>query len=327
MKITAQAPANIAFLKYWGKTDDALRIPANSSFSMNLSEAITTTTVEFSDALSRDVVEFEGDSLSEHEISRIVHFLDLVRDRAGVRLFARVRTKNSFPKGAGVASSASGFAALAVASVNAIGLSLSEKELSILARLGSGSACRSIPDGFVRWEKGQGTSDTSFAHSVAPADFWDIRDILCIVDPAMKKVSTTDGHTFASTSPLWNKRMEQLPSVDVAMMDAFWKKDFSIFGQIVEGECDNMHAVMQSQTPPLYYWSDATVNIMEKVKEWRAQGVSVYYTIDAGANVHVLCEQKNEAVVAQLAGNCAGVLRIVINRPANGARVIHSHLF
>ncbi len=326
MKCTAKAPANIAFLKYWGKSDDLLRLPANSSFSMNLSEAFTLTTVECSDSLNRDVIEFEGETVSEKETHRVIGFLGAIRSRSGIRSFSHVRTKNSFPKGTGIASSASGFAALTLAATSAMGLALSEKELSILARLGSGSACRSIPDGFVMWEKGT-TSETSFAHSIAQPTFWDLRDILCIVDSCMKKISTTDGHAGVKTSPLWEERMTHLAQVESAMLHAFTEKNFSLFGQIVEDECMNMHAVMQSQSPPLYYWNETTTMLMDKIHGWRTEGIEVYYTIDAGANVHVLCESKNLSQVMHLLQGLSGILKMVINAPSKGAHVVNEHLF
>jgi len=186
MKATAVAPANIAFIKYWGKADEVLRIALNDSVSMNLSGAYTTTTVDFSPDYTEDEVLFcsypldipspkrEFIKMDALEARRIVEHLDRVRKKSGIPDKAKVVTKNSFPKGAGAASSASGFAALTVAGFAAAGLKLSEKELTIFARLGSGSACRSIPDGFVVWQKGN-SSETSYAYSLYPHTYWDLR--------------------------------------------------------------------------------------------------------------------------------------------------------
>lgn len=250
----------------------------------------------------------------------------MLRTLAGSKKNARIVTKNSFPKGTGVASSASGFAALTVAASGALGLTFRERELTILARRGSGSACRSVPDGFVVWEKGT-SDDTSYAHSIAPSTFWDLRDVLCIVDVSMKKVSTSEGHEQVSSSPLWEKRQQGIEQVFSLMLDAFHARDFARFGQLVEDECLSMHAVMQTQSPPLRYWTDVTVKLMNSISKWREDGLSVYYTIDAGPNVHVLCEAKHEQQVVSMVSAIAGVSRVIVNAPAVGTRTVNSHLF
>ena len=186
-KATAVAPSNIAFIKYWGTKDEVLRLPKNGSISMNLSNLLTTTTVEFSNAFKKDEVVLNG---KKEDIvgSRTVKHLDRIRNLAKFKTKAKVVTENNFPSGTGLSSSASGFAALTVAGASAAGLHLSKKELSILARQGSGSACRSIPDGFVEWLDGD-TSDTSYAISLYPADYWDIVDVVAVVSKNKKEVS------------------------------------------------------------------------------------------------------------------------------------------
>ena len=177
-KARAEAPSNLAFVKYWGKKDSALRIPTNNSISMNLSNAKTITSVEFDDAFAEDQVNIKstGEKAGRGYTTRVSGHLDRVREMAGVSTRALVVTENTFPESVGIASSASGFAALSVAATAALGLDLSEKQLSILARLGSGSACRSIPSGFVEWQAGV-DNETSFAKQIAPPDHWDLRDV------------------------------------------------------------------------------------------------------------------------------------------------------
>lgn len=308
MKATAVAPANIALIKYWGKADEKLRLPLNDSISMNLSGAHTTTTVEFSDALTADEI---PEAL---ERERIVAHLDRIRSAAGMRLYATVTTRNSFPAAAGIASSASGFAALTLAGVTAAGLTMSEKELSILARMGSGSACRSIPDGFVLWEKGN-SSGTSFARSLYPASYWDIRDILVIVSDEEKKIKSSAGMRGATTSPRLAARLSALPARIEKIRHALQHKDFAAFGSLVEEDCLDMHAVMQSQNPPLNYWSDETKKIMEDVKK---RELPAYVTVDAGPNVHILCEAKDEARVVKRYSQYT----LIINKPAHGAHLL-----
>ncbi len=321
MKATAVAPANIAFIKYWGKKNKVLRLPINSSISMNLSGLCTTTSVEFSSTFIEDSVELIGDNFSVSEINRVKKSLDLIRKRAGIHEYADVVTKNTFPKGAGAAASASGFAALTLAGFAAAGVSLTEKELTIFARLGSGSACRSIPDGFVLWKEGE-TSEESFAYSLYPSTYWDIRDILVIVDASMKKVSTTKGMEDVHTSPLLVGRLEVLPGRVKRVEQTLKDKDFSSLGEVVEEDCLDMHAVMQSQNPPIYYWNEMTKKIMASVVGWRAGGLPVYFTIDAGPNVHILCEGKNAERVMEKAKLLDSIQSIIMNKPSQGAHLL-----
>lgn len=304
MKATAIAPANIAFIKYWGRRDREFRLPANPSISMNLSACTTTTTVEFSK-------KFPADSVSEgFDAKRIFAHIDRIRGIAQTTVRAKISTKNSFPTAAGIASSASGFAALTVAASAALGLRLSEKELSGLARLGSGSACRSIPPagGFVKW-------DGEFAQSLYPPDYWDLRDILVVVENTVKDVPSSAGHDHAQTSPNFGKRLEDLPGRIKRLEVALQEKNFQAFGEVIEEECLDMHHVMQTQDPPLYYWFDETTRVIKKVK---SAGLPVYFTVDAGPNVHFICEAKTEAKLAELLKN----REIIINKPASGAHIV-----
>lgn len=326
MKASAKAPANIAFIKYWGKADETLRLPLNDSLSMNLTGAHTITTVEFDPAFIEDSVDIIGGEFSEHEKARVIKGLTRIREQAGSELRARVVTKNTFPKGAGSAASASGFAALTMAGFAALGTVLSEKEQTIFARLGSGSACRSIPDGFAVWEKGT-DSQSSYAYSLHPADYWDIRDILVIVDKRMKKVSTTDGMERVTTSPKLAARLNAVPRRMAVIREALEKKDFALFGSVTEEDCLDMHAVMQSQVPPLMYWSPATQRIMAHVVRLRAEGIPVYFTIDAGPNVHIICVGNDEPRVAESVMKLPGIEEIIYNKPARGAHIVSTHLF
>lgn len=326
MKQTAKAPANIAFIKYWGKSDAALRLPLNDSLSMNMSGAYTVTTVEFSADYHKDEVTLLGGEFSDHEVSRVIEGLNRIRGRVGVKHYARVVTKNTFPKGAGSAASASGFAALTLAGFASLGAHIPEKELTIFARLGSGSACRSIPDGFVVWEKGN-DNETSYARSLFPSTYWDIRDVLVIVDKRMKKVSTTEGMETVTTSPHLSSRLAAVPARMAAIQQAMNEKNFVRFGEITEEDCLDMHRVMQTQNPPLFYWNEATERIMSAVKSWRNASLPVYFTIDAGPNVHLLCEGKDEARLLEMIKTLRGVEEVILNKPAEGAKIISGHLF
>lgn len=320
MKSTAKAPANIAFIKYWGKKNEKLRLPANASISMNLSDAYTTTSVEFDDKLASDVLYLNDSLASEEETARISKHLDLVRGIAKITIHARVESKNNFPKGAGIASSASGFAALTVAASRAAGLALSEKELSILARLGSGSACRSIPDGFVEWKEGN-SSDESFAYSLYPHGYWDICDLIVIVGENSKKVSSTEGHAIAESSPFYRARIGGMKDKVEEIKSALVKKDFTKFGEIIEAEAINMHAVMMTSVPPLYYWNPGTIEVIKTVIELREKGIESYFTIDAGPNVHVICERKNLAKLKVGLSGIKTLNKFLVNNPSTGTRL------
>jgi diphosphomevalonate decarboxylase len=174
-KATAISCANIAFIKYWGRKDHTLRLPLNSSISMNLDRTTTTTTVLFDPALEADQVMIEDGETSDKAAQRVSEHLDRIRTLAGISTRAQVVSRNSFPMGAGIASSASAFAALTAAACAAAGLEPDERTLTILARLGSGSACRSIPAGFVEWHTAD-TSEGSYAEPIASPEHWDLRD-------------------------------------------------------------------------------------------------------------------------------------------------------
>src|SRR3989344_209536 len=173
------------------------------------------------------------EKFSLEEKQRMSKHLDVIREKAKVSLKAKVVTKNSFPKGTGAAASASGFAALTMAVTTALGLSLSEKELTILARIGSGSACRSIPDGFVIWEKGTDLN-SSFAHSLYPPEYWDLRDVLVIVATEMKKVLSTEGMSYIHTSPFLESRLRTIPQKMEQIKTVFAEKDFVTLGELIE---------------------------------------------------------------------------------------------
>jgi diphosphomevalonate decarboxylase len=319
---TAIANANIAFIKYWGNRDDKLRLPANPSLSMNLAGLETETTVEFNDGWERDEVIIGGEAQSGPPRERVVAQLDVVRARAGLSLRARVDSRTNFPSGTGIASSASAFAALALAAVTAAGLRLSEAELSALARLGSGSAARSIPGGFVEWTMGEeGRPETSFATTIAPADHWDLRDVIAVVSQKHKGVGSTSGHALAKTSPLQAARVATVPERLARCREAVRNKDFAGFAEIAEADSNLMHAVMMTSTPPLLYWEPITIAIMKSVRRWRSDGLPVCFTIDAGPNVHCLCPAQAAPEVERRLHDNLDVKRILMAGPGGPARL------
>lgn len=315
-KATSISCANIAFIKYWGNRDHKLRLPVTSSISMNLDGLHTRTTVTFDSSHSADVIVLGGDVQSPEASKRVSEHLDRVRSLAGIKTFARVDSQNNFPTGTGIASSASGLAALTVAACAAAGLQLAERDLSILARQGSGSASRSIPTGFVEWQMGTTVDGSdSFAYSIAAPEHWALADCIAIVSHAHKEVGSTGGHALAPTSPLQQARIDDTPRRIRAVREALLARDFSQFARAVEEDSTIMHAIMMTSRPPLYYWLPPTLAILETVRKWRADGLPACTTIDAGPNVHVitLAEYKDE--VASRLKTIPGVQTVLTATP------------
>ncbi|MBT3190392.1 MAG: diphosphomevalonate decarboxylase [Anaerolineae bacterium] len=321
MKATALAHPNIALIKYWGNRDHDLRIPVNGSFSMNLEGLSAKTKVLFSETLSEDSLILNEEEISGAGLVRVSQILDEVRKSAGILLYAEVVSENNFPTGAGIASSAAAFSALALAASKAAGLELEEPSLSILARHGSGSACRSIPSGFVEWTNGK-TDQDSYAFSIAPPEHWDLADCVAVTSSGHKHIGSTQGHRLAETSPLQKARVEDAPRRIDICRKAILDRDFETFAFIVEKDSDLMHAVMMTSNPALFYWNPATLHVMQSVRDWRAEGLPVFYTIDAGPNVHVITlKEKMDEVQAKLAA-LKGVQKVLTATVGGAARLL-----
>jgi diphosphomevalonate decarboxylase len=285
---TALAHPNIAFIKYWGNINDSLRLPANPSLSMNLDGLKAETTVTWDDGLPADTLTLNDAGQTGEPLARVSKHLDVLRKRLGVTSRAAVVSRNNFPTGAGIASSAAAFAALTVAAVGASGQSLSERELTTLARLGSGSASRSVPGGFVEWFAGA-EHETSYAQSFGAVDHWPLVDVIAVVSDGHKRVGSTAGHKSAQTSILQSARVADAEQRFETCRRAVVERDFESFAEVVERDSNLMHAVMMTSIPPLFYWEPQSLAVMARVREWRANNVPVCYTLDAGPNVHCLC--------------------------------------
>lgn len=324
---TALAPSNIAFVKYWGVADAALTIPYNESISMNLDACSTTTTVTFDDRLREDEVaiawyEQPLRPVAGRQYDRVVAHLDRVRVRAGIDARARVESANNFPADAGIASSAAAFAALTLAAATAAGLPLDERELSILARQsGSGSACRSIPDGFVHWHN-DGTDTGSYATSVAAPDAWALCDVVAVVDAGAKRVTSADNHARAATSPYFSVRLQEIPGRIAQTLLAIRDHDLGMLGAVCEADAVSLHVVAMTSVPPTFYWNPGTLAVVHSLLRWRDDGLFAYFTMDAGANVHVICAAADSHEVDRRLREIPEVQWTILNGPARGARVV-----
>ncbi|HEX7555763.1 MAG TPA: diphosphomevalonate decarboxylase [Leptolinea sp.] len=317
----AIAHPNIAFIKYWGNRDATLRIPLNGSISMNLDGLETRTQVCFDSSLLSDTLLLNNSPADGTALKRVSTFLDLIRSMAKFSHYARVESSNNFPTGAGIASSAAAFSALALAGSKAAGLNLDEKALSRLARRGSGSACRSIPGGFVEWLPGTSDAD-SYAISIAPAESWDLADVIAVVAGEEKKVGSSEGHNLAHTSPLQNARVMDASRRLNLCRDAVLQKDFPALADVMELDSDIMHAVMMTSNPALFYWEPASLRLIKEIPNWRKTGLPCAYTLDAGPNVHILCPAGSVTEVVNRLNQLEGITRIIKASAGGPVRLI-----
>jgi diphosphomevalonate decarboxylase len=332
-RITAKAPANIAFIKYWGAHDLERGVPLNDSISMTLTRCISTCTVQVLEPGGAS----DGDEifLAEPErvrpapeafAARVLAQLDRLRALATRDVRFRVATKNSFPAGAGLASSASGFAALTLATTEALGLEHSAAELSVLARRsGSGSAARSVIGGYVELPGGPPEDDV-YARPLACAADWDLRDVIAVVAAEPKTVSSLDGHRRVRSSPYFRERLATLPGRLAAVRDAIARRDFSLLGPAVEEEGIDLHLVAMSAVPPIFYWSPGTIEVLERVRRLRLDGIEAYSTMDAGPNVHVICRPADEAALAEELAALDSVQDVIRDGVGPGPELSEAHL-
>lgn len=307
----AIAHPNIALIKYWGNLDDEWNVPSTGSISMTLGEVATRVQLIAKDGTVGDVLIIDGELASESAHERVRQFMDHVRRISGKKIYSRIDSTSNFPRGSGIASSAAAFAALALASAKVFGLPTDPQELSRLARLGSGSACRSIYGGFVEWIGGQ-DHQSSYAIQIAPPNHWDLVDCIAVVSSEHKAISSREGHRLAKSSPLQTCRIESAPQRLDQCRQAILERDFEQLAAVVELDSNLMHGVMMTSQPPLFYWQSETLVIMEEVRRWRNQGLPVCYTIDAGPNVHILTPADYATQVAQRLGLVKGVKQVIL---------------
>ena len=308
MKATAAAHANIALVKYWGKRDEALLLPEAGSLSVALDKLLTVTTVELGD-FAADALTLDGSAVDPGAARRVL-------DAMGIQKRARIVSRNQFPTAAGLASSASGYAALAVAAAAAAGLRRSPEELSALARLGSGSATRSVPGGWAVWEGER-------ARQAYPPSHWDLRFCIAVCAAGPKQVGSRDGmRTTRETSPYHAAWIEQCRRDLPEALRLLGARDLPGLGALAERNALRMHADALAADPPLLYWQPATVACLHALRELRASGVEAWATIDAGPHVVALCAPDRSAVVEARLRAVPGVAEVLVCAPAGGARVL-----
>jgi diphosphomevalonate decarboxylase len=322
----AEARTNIALVKYWGKRDAALNLPAVGSLSLTLEGLSTRTEVRFDPALKADTLELNGTVETGAALGKVSKFLDLVRAQAKLELRAAVSSSNNFPTASGLASSASAFSALALAATRAAGLSLDGRALSILSRRGSGSAARSIFGGFVRMHRGERSDGADcYAEPISGADELDVRMVLGITRKGPKETLSTDGmrHT-AETSPYFAAWVSTSEPDLAEAQQAIARGDLEALGAVTERSALTMHATALAARPAVLYFIGATIEGYRAVVAMRKAGIPAWFTCDAGPHVKALTIGAHADEVARRLAEVPGVLETRVCRPGKPAEVIES---
>ena len=296
----ARAYTNIALIKYWGKKNEELILPMNNSLSLTLDAFYTETEVIFSDSYMVDEFYLDGTLQDEKATKKVSQFLDLFRKEAGLSLKASVISQNFVPTAAGLASSASGLAALAGACNTALKLGLDDLSLSRFARRGSDSACRSIFGGFVEWEKGH--DDLSSYAKPVPSDSFedDLAMVFVLINDQKKEVSSRNGmRRTVETSSFYQGWLDSVEGDLYQLKQAIKTKDFQLLGETMERNGLKMHGTTLAAQPPFTYWSPDSLKAMDAVRQLRKKGIPCYFTMDAGPNVKVLVENSHLSEVQE----------------------------
>jgi diphosphomevalonate decarboxylase len=306
VKATATAHPNIALVKYWGKRDEKLILPFQSSLSVTLGPISVTTSVEFFDEPGEDSVSIGGKKAVGSEATRVLEILSLVRSEAQknkVKLGRAVMSsQGDFPKAAGLASSAAAFAALAIAARGAAGFKRDTKAESILARRGSGSASRSIQGGFVRWNKGSKKDGSdSFGEQLFSQKHWpNLRMLVGMVSEEEKEVKSRDGmKNTVETSPYYPAWIKDANEEVKNILPFIKRRDLQAVGEIAERNAYRMHATALAANPPLSYFKPQTVAVIEACRALRKKGIGVWFTLDAGPNPVLLTDARDEKIAAK----------------------------
>lgn len=316
--VTARAHTNIALIKYWGKKDKKLFLPYNSSLSLTLDAFYTDTTVQFSD---QDQFYLNHQLQDEAATKKVFHFVDLFREVSQNLTPICIQSVNHVPTAAGLASSASAYAALAMALNELLGLHFDRQTLSTYARRGSGSATRSLFGGFVEWQKGD-SNTTSYAVPIDSAQ-WDIAMLICLVNGQEKRVSSREGmQRTVETSPFypaWIASSEQ----DLAeMKQAIAQRHFTDLGEIAEHNALKMHATMLSANPPFTYFEPKSIATIQRVQQLREEGIPCYLTMDAGPNVKIICQSADIEAIQERLTDLFTPREMIIAHPGPEASII-----
>ena len=323
MEASARACANIALAKYWGKADVKRNVPAVPSISLTLDQLVTETRVRFDPSLTSDAVRLDGRRATAAETERVVAMLDRVRREARLRMKAHVNSHNHFPTAAGLASSASGFAALAASASAAAGLRFNARKLSALARASSASAARSIYGGFVELPAGSPGDADLAARQIASPEHWNLRLVVAATEPGTKKVGSTEGMERArKTSPYYQAWLGEAPKWCRKIKRAVRERDLDALGGAMERSTLAFHCCAITSDPSILYWAPATLAALATVRGLRERGLSVWATMDAGPHVKALCGVGDATRVRQALDQTPGVTRTWVAKPGPDVEVV-----
>ncbi|MBI3033195.1 diphosphomevalonate decarboxylase [Candidatus Woesearchaeota archaeon] len=334
MKATSRAHPNIALIKYWGKRNNELILPFTNSLSVTLDNLETVTTVDFSSIYREDLVILnEVELLSNSTSFKIIHHIDLIWDFLMNRprdIFVKVVSKNNFPTAAGFASSSSGIAALTYATILALHGELSWSQISLLARRGSGSACRSVYGGFVEWHAGkEHDGRDSYATKVHSEYYWpDFRMLVIVLSSQPKYISSREAMAVSvKTSPLFPSWIIRCERDIIDLKKALDLKAFSMLGKIAEENSLAMHAVMEASQPSIIYHTSETQIIISAIQSLRRTGLNCYLTSDAGSNIQIIALHKDISSILESLKQYPFIQKIITCGVGKGVEQIKEDLF
>ena len=299
---TVSAHPNIALVKYWGKQSNGRNIPVSPSVSVTLDTLTTTTTVEPS---FNDLVVIDGQDVRNE---KILSWLEFVRDRYAIPPIC-IRSESNFPASSGLASSASGFAALAVCVNQACGLELEDQAAAELARIGSASAARSMLGGFVSLRP---AGESCLVEQVHRREHWDLRVVVAITDPSQKGVSSTEGMERSVATSSFHEAWRQTTDRDYQVcLEALENRDFAGLSRVAESNCCKMHGLMLSSDPPLIYWKPGTIAALDTLRKLQDAAIPTFFTIDAGPQVKAFCLPEAADTVEEHLQDTPGVTQTI----------------
>ncbi len=317
------SPSNIALAKYWGKRDTNLNLPTNGSISATLADYGSFTTVSFDSSYSKDRLILNGTEQVGGKLEKVLLVLNEVRALVGIKKAALVQSRNNFPTGAGLASSASGLSAVTFAAAHALGVASNVTKLSEIARKGSGSACRSFWGGYVEWAKGNNPDGSdSIGAQVVNEQHWPLDVLLLLVNQAEKHQPSTGGMEITrKTSPYFSAWIQAAEESLAPIGQAILKRDFLALADAAEVNCLRFHTSAMAANPPVLYWQGETLTLIHKIKQLRAQGLNAFFTIDAGPNVVVFCDPAHTAAVRDELAALPGIT-ILRTKVGAGSRLL-----
>ncbi len=321
--VTAIANANIALIKYWGKRDSALNLPAVGSISLTLESLKTKTRVSYCSELENDKLFINDVPATGKDLDRVQKYMAIIRQNYHIDQFAQIDSHNNFPTGAGLASSASAFAALSLAATSAAGTHLSSKDLSILSRKGSGSAARSVYGGFVEMKLGtRSDGDDDYAIQLEPSTYWDLRLLILVTSRQKKSIGSTEAMRIcADTSPYYGKWIESSHNDLKSMREAIRSKDFELLGDLAEHNALKMHSVIMSSRPPVIYWNRMTIELIHYIQKIRKEGIPAYFTIDAGPQIKVITLPSHVSKLIKRFSKVSGIEEIIESKLGKDVRL------